>query len=212
MKALLAGASLWLVLAAAAQASPPVQVPPPAVSAPLPSGAKPQPFAFTKLITRIDQGAVWGRFDTTRARCLPATLLNNRPMPDMTWKSGENALADAIFRPVILDEGKSQGFPAQDDADLKITGVVKKIDAVFCLMHTNDIDTASGGVLFTIDWQVYSSSKGQLVYEKTLTAGAGTEEQTKGNYRKMLTEGVRANFHDLLADDALRAILVAAPR
>lgn len=187
-------------------------MPPPAIFAPLPTGATPQPFAFVKLVTRIDQGAVWGRFDTTRARCLPATTVHELPMPDMIWKSGENALADAIFRPIILDEVRSQGFSARDDADLKVTGVVKSIDAVFCLMHTNDIDTASGGVLFTINWQVYSSARKQIVYEKTLTAGAGAKEQEKGNYRKMLTEGVRTNFHDLLADEGLRAVLLPASR
>ncbi len=119
-----------------ALAAPP-NLPAPVVMPPLPADAKPQPIAFSRLVSTLHEGDAWATFDFGLTCTLPQSGRNLR------WETRDNNFDSRVYTRAFAEELKSAGFASAQDpdnlfssrtqSDLKIAGNIKAINAKLCL-------------------------------------------------------------------------------
>ena len=222
LTAMIATAALGLATTVEAASS---LVPVPVTMPPLPADSKPQPIAFSKLVGSVEPGTVWASFQIGLTCILPPSGRN------LTWNAAENIFDSRVFGPVVTRELKNAGFVPTDDpdslfrskdseeGDLRLAGNVKKVDAKLCLAgffledpdHPQQpkLDTASGYVLFDIEWQLYSSIQDKVLLRKEISTGIALDKHAPGNYARMIQGGIRENARALIASDEFRSVVLA---
>jgi S1-C subfamily serine protease len=178
-----------------------------------------------RLISTINDGTIWATFDMSFTCTLPESGRT------LSWQAKNNEFSSRTYARLFATELKAAGFvPASDpdnlfqtsaDADLRIAGNIKAIDAKLCLFglilkspddHSQpDPDSASGSMIFDIDWQVFSSAQGKVILDKPVRAGATLPKHAQGNFGRLIQEGIRENIRSLIASDEFRKVLLDAP-
>ncbi len=222
-----AGAAMILAFGFIQSADAAPDTPPQPVTMPaLPADAKPQPVAFSRLVSTIDQGVVWATFDLGITCTLPPTGRN------LSWDTKNNTFNSRVYGQVFAKELKAAGFIAADDpddlfqknrnyADLKIAGNIKSIHAKLCIFgffiedpanpQKIDPDTVTGSILLDIDWQLYSQSHDKIILNREIQASYSLAHHAQGNFGRLIEGGIRENIRTLIASDEFRQAVIATP-
>jgi serine protease Do len=204
-------AALALPSLAVAQIKPAELAARPSASLPLGTDLKVRPIALTRIKAEFGDnqsvGTVWGG-----ALCVIPT--------PMSWKdiaSHFTDLADVFGEEVKQAGFKSDKDPADlfadresSDTDLQLGALLKGVELSGC----DDAVHTSSKMTLTIEWQVYSTVKRQVVARVETHAQAGQTRTILGgkpHNRSLAQAAFAANVQALLADPAFRAVVIAAP-
>jgi S1-C subfamily serine protease len=203
------------------------EIPQPVVMPALAAGAKPQPVSIARLIMSVPQGYKWGT--AVPFKFMSGCSLEHFVKDGLVWRGKSGDLPKNQYEFLFAEELKAAGFSAANDpenlfqenrgsADLAVAGNIKGMDAAVCIRearepmnHTLDPDKLTGGIAFTIDWQVYSRGRKTVVLEKSVKSGFFLTKHEAGNLNKLINGGMRENMRALIASEDFRKIVLAAP-
>lgn len=203
-KCFVLAAAIAVVGLSAAQAA----VPAPIIATAAPAGSATRPIAFTRIAFQINSGTRIGSM-SDRPLCL-------RPEP-MSWKGDEADGMTAELAKVFASELSKAGFKAAGDpsnlfeaaggaeAEYAVAGLVKGINVNVCYpFSSNDISRAKGEARLTVEWQVYSRLKREVIGKVEVVGAAEVKESVDGGAMELMRRALGDSVRGLINSEVFR--------
>lgn len=175
---------------------------------------------LARVIMALPAGANWLRFFSN----FDYTRCSDRLVVSKNWPGGHEAQGLAPFASAFKDELEKAGYkvitPGQDNvfdgetstADYEAAAVITDANFHGCI---NDVRKDEGGVKgeghLTIDWQIYSPIRKQIVTNVSTSGEAKLTAWTQGGQQILVMTSFAANADQLASNADFHAVL-SAPR
>jgi S1-C subfamily serine protease len=195
-------------------------VPPAIVAQPAPTGVAVRPIAFTRLAFRMKSGERIGS-----ASMYPMCF----PSETSTWDGkddgGDDGLDEETAKVFQVELSKA-GFQAAGDADnlfekangseaeFAVAGLVKAMNLKLCypyLYTLYDDKRAKGEAQFTIEWQVYSRLKREVVGKVEVTSSSELKDSVIGGSMQLMRMAFADSVRGLINSEVFREAALAPP-
>lgn len=197
-----------------------LNAPAPSQAQPLPSGSKPRPLEFAKVVIEPNNGEPWALaygsvFVRSEDDNSPAYKL-------LTWNSGRVQEQTAPFKRVFDEELRKAGFSPDggeslfgeggSGADLKVGVLIDDMKGRFCVDCPNLFNRSGvpASVVMSAKWEVYSTLERKVVAKVTTTGGADYKTPLGDSFLPAVYEGFRDNVRQLLSDPEFRKLVIAS--
>lgn len=207
--------------AATATAAPPTA--PAAPAPPRPPAPRPtyQPVEFGRLVLKLNEGGSSNAGGSLmEVEVGPACVPIRRVTADGIQEDVKFPAAAARFREAITEAGLRPAVGADDDlfvpqadvsADYIVSGVIVYVHERVCLRSPYDTSLERGEFHMTIDWKLYSRSRGQVVASVRTVAHQYANQGQANGVEVLLGKAFAESVRRMAADPAIRRALAAEP-
>lgn len=189
-----------------------LDVPPPAVVAPLDAGASVAPITFARIAANIPDGKVFAKF----LKPLPCLTPAIARADELHWRSKMNQFASSDFEGIFRDELAKAGFKVSGDpnnlfqsgdetTDLQVGALITDFQVRGCY-------PASGSGVVEVEWQVYSTTADKVLARFPTRGGVRGEkaDQPGELLVALLHKSFAENVRQLAADPRFRRLVLNA--
>lgn len=189
---------------------------PPIAAQSAPAGAVVRPIAFTRLAFRIASGTRIGSV-SPYPTCFPSE--------PSVWR-GEMDGMDAETAKLFQDELTKAGFKTAGDvndlfettsdaaAEFAVAGLVKAMNAKLCfpyLYYLDDKTRAKGEAEVTVEWQIYSRLRREVIGKIDVVGTAEQKDTKAGGSIAVMQAAFADSVRGLINSDLFRQAALAAP-
>lgn len=188
-------------------------LPPPAPTQMLALGEAQHTVKLARVVLQLSDGQQWASVRWGNFHLAGTPLV---------WEAGKSDLEPGSFARVLSDEFRASGFKLETDtenlfgtgsaADFQLGVLIDDLNGRFCLQCNPMVGTgeASGAVLMSAEWQVYSPLDRKIVARIRTTGGYETSKAQAGAKLHITMGAFRENARQLLINPEFRALIIGS--